>query len=171
MRLRVATDVGGTFTDLVAFDEESGELITAKASTTPSAFGRGVMDALDAGEVDLADASFFVHGATVVINAITERKGAVTALVTTEGFRDVLLIGRGNRPDMYNLRPRKPEPFVPRRLAFEVRERVGPDGEVVTPLDEASVDAAAEALAARTAAEVEARVRQHLAGALGSVSF
>jgi N-methylhydantoinase A len=154
MSLRVATDVGGTFTDLVAFDEETGELVTAKASTTPDAFGRGVTDAVEAGAVDLGDASFFVHGATVVINAITERKGARTALVTTEGFRDVLAIGRGNRPDMYDLRPRKPEPFVPRRLAFEVPERLGPDGAVVTPLDLAAVDRVADALAAAGAEAV-----------------
>jgi N-methylhydantoinase A len=148
MSLRVATDVGGTFTDLVAFDEASGRLVTAKASTTPTGFGRGVMDAVDAGEVDLAEAAFFVHGATVVINAITERRGAVTALVTTEGFRDVLGIGRGNRPDMYNLRYRKPEPFVPRRLCFEVPERLAADGTVVTPLDVDAVDEVAERCAA-----------------------
>src|SRR3954463_11615995 len=124
MSLRIATDVGGTFTDLVAFDDQTGALISSKVSTTPPEFSRGVLASVQAAEVDLAEASFFVHGATVVINAITERKGARTALVTTEGFRDVLLIGRGNRPDMYNLRYRKPEPFVPRRLAFEVAERL-----------------------------------------------
>ena len=76
-----------------------------------------------------------MHGTTVVINALTERTGARTALVTTSGFRDVLEIGRGNRPDMYNLVSRKPPPFVPRRHRFEVRERVDRHGTVVVPLD------------------------------------
>ena len=112
------------------------------------------MDAVEAGEVDLGEAAFFVHGATVVINAITERKGARTALVTTAGFRDVLSIGRGNRPDMYNLRYRKPAPFVPRRLCFEVPERLAADGAVVAPLDLAAVDAVAEGCAAQGAEAV-----------------
>jgi N-methylhydantoinase A len=142
--LRIATDVGGTFTDLVAFDEQSGGLIASKVSTTPSEFSRGVLGSVDAADIDLADASFFVHGCTVVINAITERKGARTALVTTKGFRDVLLIGRGNRPDMYNLRYHKPEPFVPRRLCFEVPERIDHRGEVVEPLDTGALDAIAD---------------------------
>jgi N-methylhydantoinase A len=144
MSLRIATDVGGTFTDLVAFDERSGSLIASKVPTTPPAFSRGVLGSIEAAGVDVGEASFFVHGCTVVINAITERSGARTALVTTGGFRDVLLVGRGNRPDMYNLRYRKPVPFVPRRLCFEVPERVDRHGEVVTPIDLAAVDAVAE---------------------------
>ena len=144
MSLRVATDVGGTFTDLVAFDEQSGALIASKVSTTPSGFSRGVLASVEAAELDLAEATFFVHGCTVVINAITERKGARTALVTTGGFRDVLLIGRGNRPDMYNLRYRKPEPFVPRRLCFEVPERLDRHGGVVEPLDLEALDRVAD---------------------------
>ncbi|MBA2513138.1 MAG: hydantoinase/oxoprolinase family protein, partial [Solirubrobacterales bacterium] len=142
--MRIATDVGGTFTDLVAFDEQTGGLIASKVSTTPSEFSRGVMASVEAAGVDLAEASFFVHGCTVVINAITERKGARTALVTTEGFRDVLLIGRGNRPDMYNLRYHKPEPFVPRRLCFEVPERVDHHGAVVEELDDGALDPLAD---------------------------
>jgi N-methylhydantoinase A len=134
MSLRVATDIGGTFTDLAAFDEESGLVRVAKASTTPRDFSRGVLDAVGVAELDLADAGAFVHGCTVVINAITERTGARTALVTTRGFRDVLEIGRGNRPDMYNLVSRKPVPFVPRRLRFEVTERVDRRGRVLEPL-------------------------------------
>jgi N-methylhydantoinase A len=145
MSLRIATDVGGTFTDLVAFDPESGRLIASKAPTTPAALERGVLEAVEAGDVDLADAAFFVHGCTVVINAITERTGARTALVTTAGFRDVLAIGRGNRPDMYNLRYHKPEPFVLRRRCFEVTERVDWHGNVETPLDAGALDAVADA--------------------------
>jgi N-methylhydantoinase A len=141
--LRIATDVGGTFTDLVAFDTATGRLLSSKVSTTPAAFSRGVLASVEAADIDLAEATFFVHGCTVVINAITERKGARTAFVTTKGFRDILLIGRGNRPDMYNLRYRKPEPFVPRRLCFEVPERVDRDGVVLEPLDTSALEAVA----------------------------
>jgi len=144
MSLRIATDVGGTFTDLVAFDEQTGNVIASKVSTTPSEFSRGVLASVEAADIDLAEASFFVHGCTVVINAITERKGARTALVTTKGFRDVLLIGRGNRPDMYNLRYHKPEPFVRRRLCFEVPERVDHHGAVLEPLDADALDVIAD---------------------------
>ena len=89
-----------------------------------------------------------MHGTTVVINALTERTGARTALLTTEGFRDVLEIGRANRPDIYNLRFRKQPPFVPRHLRFEVPERMNYKGEVVTPLDERAVAAVAERMRA-----------------------
>jgi N-methylhydantoinase A len=145
MSLRVATDVGGTFTDLVSFDEETKTVSAAKASTTPAEFSAGVLNAVDAGEVDLAEVGVFVHGCTVVINAITERKGVRVALLTTRGFRDVLEIARGNRPDMYNLLYRKPEPFVPRRLRFEVSERIGADGDVVTPLAPEELEEVAQA--------------------------
>ncbi len=148
MSLRIATDVGGTFTDLVGFDEATGALLTAKVPTTPSAFSEGVLASVDAGAIDLRDASFFVHGSTVVINAITTRNGARTALLTTAGFRDVLLVGRGNRPDMYNLRYRKPAPFVPRRLCFEAAERVDHLGRVLEPLDLEALDAVADRCAA-----------------------
>ena len=134
MAIRVATDIGGTFTDLVAFDEDSGQVQLGKASSTPNDFSKGILDAVDISTIKLAEAAYFVHGCTVVINAITERKGVKTALVTTAGFRDVLEIGRGNRPDMYNLRFQKPVPFVPRQLRFEVRERVDRHGTILTPL-------------------------------------
>src|SRR5215212_11229685 len=119
--LRVAVDIGGTFTDLVVFDPATGETFEAKASTTPDDFARGVFDAIAAGEVLPEAIAHLVHGTTVVINTITQRAGVTTALVTTAGFRDALAIGRGNRPDMYNLQFHKPEPFVPRRRRFEVR--------------------------------------------------
>ena len=129
--LRVAVDIGGTFTDLVIFDETTGQTYEAKASTTPADFSRGVFDAISAGKVSPEAIVQLVHGTTVVINAITQRSGVKTALVTTAGFRDALAIGRGNRPDMYNLRFHKPEPFVPRSLRFEVPERVSANGEVL----------------------------------------
>ncbi len=112
---RLATDVGGTFTDLVYFDEASAELVVTKTLTTPADPSEGVLTAIARSGIVPEAVRFFVHGGTTVINAITERKGARTALVTTAGFRDVLEIGRGNRPDMYNLRYRSPQAFVPRR--------------------------------------------------------
>ncbi|MFM9108155.1 MAG: hydantoinase/oxoprolinase family protein [Chloroflexota bacterium] len=146
--MRLATDIGGTFTDLVYLDDDTGRIGLAKASSTPPAFARGIMDALRKSGVPPGSVDRFVHGTTVVINALTERKGAVTALVTTEGCRDVLAIGRGNRPDIYNLRFRKQEPFVPRRRRHEVTERMNYKGEVVTPLDAATLDAVIEQLRA-----------------------
>ncbi len=138
--IRLATDVGGTFTDLVAYDEASGRLVTAKTLTTPADPSLGVLKAIDDSGIEAVAVSFLMHGGTTVINALTERKGAKTALITTAGFRDVLEIGRGNRPDLYNLRFRSPEAFVPRALRFEVAERVGWDGAELEPLDEAMVE-------------------------------
>jgi len=179
--VKLATDIGGTFTDLVYLDEATGTLGLAKTASTPPDFERGVMDAVTKSGLDPARVDAFVHGATVIINALTERKGAKTALVTTEGCRDVLEIGRANRPDIYNLRFRKQPPFVPRELRFEVRERLSYKGDVLVPLDLASVDAVAaklreaavEAVAvcflhsyANTAHEEEcaARLRERLPG-------
>jgi N-methylhydantoinase A len=141
---RVAIDIGGTFTDLVATDG-SGNTVSAKADTTPAGLDRGVLAALDRSGVPPGQVTALVHGTTVVINAVTERTGVPTALLTTAGFRDVLLIGRANRPDLYNLAYRKPEPFVPRRWCFEVTERMSHRGEVITPLrDEEVLGLAAE---------------------------
>jgi N-methylhydantoinase A len=107
--LRVATDIGGTFTDLV-FVTPDGTVVTGKSHTTPGQFEKGVMDVIAASHIRPAEFASFVHGTTIVINAITERKGAKVGLLTTEGFRDVLEIGRGNRPDFFNLEYRKPSP-------------------------------------------------------------
>jgi N-methylhydantoinase A len=137
---RCAVDIGGTFTDLVYLDEASGDVGLAKSSTTTGRFEQGVMNAI--GEADLGSVEFLAHGTTVIINALTERKGAATALLTTRGFRDVLEIQRANRPDLYNLTYEKPKPFVPRRLRLEVGERMSYKGEVLAPLDETSVHAA-----------------------------
>ncbi|MBC7813837.1 MAG: hydantoinase/oxoprolinase family protein, partial [Burkholderiales bacterium] len=133
---RIATDIGGTFTDLVYLDEQTGVVKVAKASTTPGDFAQGVLDTLDkADNIETSRTSFFVHGTTVIINALTERKGVKTGLITTRGFRDVLEIGRANRPDIYNMAYQKPEPFVPRYLRLEVTERLNYKGEVLEPLD------------------------------------
>jgi N-methylhydantoinase A len=113
-------------------------LHSAKVDTTPPSFERGVMAALAKAKISPADFEFFSHGTTIVINALLSRKGAKTALLTTRGFRDVLEIARGNRPDLFNFYFRKPPPFVPRALRMEITERVDYQGGVLTPpaLDE-----------------------------------
>jgi N-methylhydantoinase A len=137
--IRVATDVGGTFTDLVCFetDTATGEarILTAKSDTTPPNFEQGVLNVLAKAGVDPATVDFLAHGTTVVINALTERKGVKVGLITTEGFRDTLEIARGNRPDFFNLHYRKPKPFVPRYLRRELPGRVSYKGEELKPLD------------------------------------
>jgi N-methylhydantoinase A len=132
--LRVATDIGGTFTDLV-FVTKEGEVGTAKSHTTPAEYEKGVMDVIAKSHIRPDEFVSFVHGTTIVINAITERKGAKVALLTTDGFRDVLEIGRGNRPDFFNLEYRKPTPLVPRYLRREIPERISYIGQEVKPLD------------------------------------
>ncbi|MEM7741994.1 MAG: hydantoinase/oxoprolinase family protein, partial [Pseudomonadota bacterium] len=152
-RVRAASDIGGTFTDLVYFelDDDTGEVrsvSTEKAHTTPPDFERGVIDTFKKADVSLQDVTYFAHGTTVVINALTERRGVKTGLITTRGFRDVLEIARGNRPDFFNLRYEKPEPFVPRYLRREVSERMTYTGEPVTPLVTADIDDIVEAFKA-----------------------
>ncbi len=138
--LRVASDIGGTFTDIVCYemDAETGDLRairTEKAHTTPPHFEEGVLNALTKAEIDVSDVDeFFANGTTVVINAITERRGVKTALITTRGFRDVLEIARGDRPDFFNIRYHKPPPFVPRHLRLEISERIDHQGQVLVPL-------------------------------------
>jgi N-methylhydantoinase A len=132
--VRLAIDIGGTFTDLVA-EREGGARLVAKVLTTPDDHARGVMAAIEKAAVDLREVSLFLHGSTIAINTVIERKGAKTALLTTRGFRDVYEIGRSNRPDAYNLFFERPEPLVPRRLRLEVSERVTARGEVHRPLD------------------------------------
>src|SRR5579872_440770 len=137
--IRAATDVGGTFTDLVYFitdpATQAQRVVTAKADTTPPGFEQGVVDVMAKAGLDPAEIGFMAHGTTVVINAITERTGARTGLITTAGFRDSLEIARGNRPDFFNLDYRKPPPFVPRRLRREVPGRLTQHGDERAPLD------------------------------------
>jgi N-methylhydantoinase A len=137
--IRAATDVGGTFTDLVYFsvnpDTGAQEIVTAKSDTTPPDFERGVMNVIAKSGVAIDRIAFLAHGTTLVINALTERKGVRTGLITTEGFRDSLEIARGNRPDYFNLHYEKPAPFVPRYLRREVPGRVAHDGRERAPLD------------------------------------
>ncbi len=142
---RVATDVGGTFTDLVFqdFDERleiSGKVHAIKASTTPPNFEKGVLDTIEKACIDPASIDFFAHGTTVVINALLSRQGAKVGLITTQGFRDVLEIARGNRPDLFNYTFKKPRPFVPRYLRREVHERLDHSGAIVLPLSTSEID-------------------------------
>lgn len=143
-RIRLAADIGGTFTDVAAFDEESGALLLGKSLSTPGHLVEGIEAGVAKAGTDFAAAGIFLHGSTVAINTILERTGAKTALITTEGFRDVYEIGRINRPDSYNLFFQKHEPLVERALRFEAKERILASGEILTPLDEADLAALGE---------------------------
>src|SRR6266545_3442661 len=145
--MRIAVDIGGTFTDLVAVDDQ-GRIYRSKSLTTPDDLARGIDDCLKGANIDVAGASFFVHGSTITINTVLEHKGARTGLITTKGFRNVYEIGRGNRPEGYNLFFKRPVPLVPRDLRREVDERLYASGEVLTPLDEQSAAATIGALKA-----------------------
>src|ERR671925_703747 len=134
--MRIGVDIGGTFTDVVVFDEANGSVALAKALSTPAELARGVLDGLTKAAVRLDAVSTLIHGSTIVINSIIERKGAKTALITTKGFRDVYEIGRINRPESFNPRFRKHRPLVPRENIFEITERMLADGTVRTPFDE-----------------------------------
>ena len=147
-RTRLAADIGGTFTDVAAFDERSGQLLLGKTLSTPSRLVDGISHGVDKAGARFADAGLFLHGSTIAINTMLERTGARTALLITEGFRDTYEIGRINRPDSYNLFFRKHVPLVERALRFEVRERMTATGEVLLPLDEAQVNGLCDRLAA-----------------------
>ena len=135
--IRVAVDIGGTFTDLAAVDTRTGERWFAKSSTTPDNPTRGIANCLAKLGKPGGHFEIFVHGTTLVINACLEKDGAKTALITTEGFRDVLEIGRGNRTESFNYLFWRHEPFVSREYRLEARERMNSRGEAVKPLDEA----------------------------------
>jgi N-methylhydantoinase A len=143
---RLGVDVGGTFTDVVILSD--GRLVTAKVPSTPADQSEGVLAGVRTSGFDPRALAAFAHGMTVATNALLERRGARLALVTTEGFRDVIEIGRQNRPSLYDLTRDRPPALVPRELRFTVRERMGPDGEI-EPLDDESladvVDAVREA--------------------------
>ncbi len=138
-QMRLAADIGGTFTDIAVFDEKSGKLAFGKALSTPSHLVEGISAGVAKAGSDYRSAGLFLHGSTVAINTMLERTGAKTALLITEGFRDIYEIGRINRPDAYNLFFRKHEPLIERALRFEVRERMLADGEIDKPLDEAEI--------------------------------
>ena len=141
--LRLSADVGGTFTDVAAFDEPTGRLQLGKTLTTPSRLVIGIETGVGKADAEFASAKLFLHGTTVAINTILERTGACSALLTTQGFRDIYEIGRVNRPESYNLFFRKHVPLIERDMRFEIRERVDAEGKVLIPLDEDEVRAVA----------------------------
>lgn len=135
--MRIAVDIGGTFTDVALFDEQQGTVTPGKALSTPSNLVDGIMSAMGRTTDSPSDLDLIIHGSTVVINSIIQRQGAKTALITTKGFRDVYEIGRINRPESFNLFFRKHRPLIPRDMIFEVQERVLADGTEEQVLDEA----------------------------------
>lgn len=145
--IRLAADIGGTFTDVAAFDEKTGRLLLGKTLSTPRRLVDGISEGVAKAGAAYRAASIFLHGSTIAINTMLERSGARTALITTEGFRDVYEIGRINRPDAYNLYFKKHEPLIRRSLRFEARERLTAEGDVHIPLDEASVHDVCDRLA------------------------
>ena len=140
---RLAIDIGGTFTDLAL--EQGGRRMTVKVLTTPADPERGVMDGfrsiIQTAGIAPGDIELIIHGTTLATNAIIERKGARTALITTEGFRDVIAMGNESRYDQYDLNIVLPEPLVPRYLRLPVPERLDNTGKILRPLDEAAVHA------------------------------
>ncbi|SNS48376.1 N-methylhydantoinase A [Actinomadura meyerae] len=148
MPIRAAIDIGGTFTDVVAYDDVKGTLMLGKALSTPHDLIDGVFGGLGAAGVPVPDLDFAIHGSTVVVNALIERKGARTALLTTAGFRDVYEIGRINRPDAFNLAFTRHRPLIPREMIFEVPERTRAGGGIARELDEPRTRAIARRLAA-----------------------
>ena len=121
MPYAVAVDIGGTFTDLVAFDHQTQEVIYAKSPTTYGNLVDGILECFAKAKLSPAHMSLVNHGTTLVINSLIQRQGAKTALVTSAGFRDILEIARGNRPDPFDLHYQRDEPLIPRELRLEVR--------------------------------------------------
>lgn len=145
MAWRVGVDSGGTFTDICLFDDETGRMEIWKTPSTPDDPSRGISEVVAEGLANvgaqLADLSFFGHGTTVATNALIELKGARTALLTSDGFRDLLEIGRQKRPSLYDMFADKPKVLVPRELRIDVTERLRADGAVEVALDETQLDA------------------------------
>ncbi len=154
-RWRVGVDSGGTFTDICLFDEDEGRVEVWKVSSTPDDPSRGIAEGVEQGmrrvapengDKPASSVAYFGHGTTVATNALIQHRGVATGLVTTDGFRDLLEIGRQKRPDLYDLTADKPPTLVPRALRMAVGERVRHDGSIDQPLDEAAVREAAKAL-------------------------
>ena len=152
---KIGVDVGGTFTDLVVIDAQSGKIDLTKVPSTPQNPDRGVLNGIDKVSrlfsVQPEEVRFLIHGTTVATNALIERKGVETALIVTKGFRDLLHIARQTRPKLYDFFARRPDPFVPRHLRFEVQERILADGEVEELLNEESVRSVAQAIKSSSA--------------------
>ena len=144
--VRIGIDIGGAFTDLVAYDNLTKDLKWVKVESTPQDLSTGVLDCVRRSGVNPKDMEQIIHGQTVVINTIIERKGVKVGLLTTKGHRDVLEIQRANRRDMYNFRYRKPEALVPRYLRMEIDERTMADGTILKELNTEQVERAAKRL-------------------------
>ena len=142
----VAVDIGGTFTDLIGFDDGRQAFVQAKSLTTPHELTQGVIDCIRQSGLHGPAIDELIHGSTIAINTLIERKGAKTGLVVTRGTRDVYIIGRGNRPESYNLFFHRHQPLVSRRNTREVVERVLATGAVDTPLRKTTVAEACRAL-------------------------
>src|SRR5215831_13791457 len=150
MSWRIGVDSGGTFTDICLFDERSGHVTVWKVASTPAdpshAAAQGVGEALARAGAKASDVSYFGHGTTVATNALIQHRGVPTGLLTTEGFRDLLEIGRQKRPDLYDLFADKPPTLVPRNLRIAIPERVRHTGEIEVPLNHVAVREAARKL-------------------------
>src|SRR5262249_42269362 len=144
----VAIDIGGTFTDLIGFDDKASRFVEAKSLTTPAQLVHGIIDCIRKSGLDAGAIDELIHGSTIAINTLIERKGAKTGLVVTRGTRDVYIIGRGNRPEAYNLFFHRHRPLVPRHLTREVGERLLASGEVHASLDRTSITDACRTLVA-----------------------
>lgn len=145
-KLRFAADIGGTFTDIVAFNERTGAIELGKTLSTPNQLINGILEGLQKANVSIKDANLFLHGSTVAINTMLERKGAMCALITTRGFRDIYEIGRINRPDSFNLRHRKHQVLIERDLRFEISERMMADGKVYEEINLLELEAIANTI-------------------------
>ena len=148
---RLGVDIGGTFTDLVIVDLNNGQLFDEKVLTTPDDPSLGVIEGvkkiLETNNIHASKLKHIIHGTTLVANAIIERRGSKIALITSQGFRDIQEIGTESRYDTYDLFMEMPAPLVSRRWRFEVPERIGPSGEVITLLDESKVVEVARTIA------------------------
>lgn len=150
MSYRLSVDVGGTFTDIVLFNDENQKIYTTKVHSTPqdSSIGieRGIEKICRMAGIQPGEIRYFIHGTTVATNALLERKGAKAALITTEGFRDIMEVANQTRPDLYNFWVQRPPSPIPRYLVFQVPERILADGKVAKPLEEDAVHSIAQEL-------------------------
>ena len=142
----VAIDIGGTFTDLIGFDEQAGKFVEAKSLTTPAQLGQGIINCIKKSGLAASAIDELIHGSTIAINTLIERKGAKTGLLVTRGTRDVYIIGRGNRPEAYNLLFHRHRPLAPRHLTREIEERLLATGDMYQPLNCESVKDACRVL-------------------------
>ncbi|RXZ81909.1 hydantoinase/oxoprolinase family protein [Paenibacillaceae bacterium] len=150
-KIRLGIDIGGTFTDLTIFEEQTGTMVSMKTPTVPGDPVQGIANGLRLLEqkgLTVDQIHYFVHGTTIGLNTLLQRKGARTAMFVTEGFRDILHLQRLRLPVPYDFRSRLPEPLIPRKHVYPIRERMRQDGAIMTPLDLDALDAAIDAAVA-----------------------